>query len=143
MDREMINKIRRHQGKSVTEKIGEDDFEFKPLAWGDIDRLLILASSFEEGKQMKFTPEITQMLKELLFDFVRNSFDAEIEDEDIRMFCSANMIKLVEIMFEMHNFGTEESKVIRTRLQQIGETRKKMEDIRAQDSGASSEKKED
>ena len=139
MDREMIDRIKRHQGQETMHKIGEDEFPFKPLGWEYIGDFFALGrKNYTSGKEGEmFDEDTVALLKTLIFNFVKNSWDKPTEyneeswDSEIRAFCANNFTKLTEIMFKTHNFEAEDVSTAKSSIQKINETRQRMDEIRA------------
>ena len=97
----MDEKFKRHMGKPVRLKLGEDDFEFSPMKIGEFRDIMVAAKKISrEGVSEDAYGEAIDSIFSIWIKIIKRSYP-ELKDDEIERFIISNMNSLVNMTIEM------------------------------------------
>lgn len=128
-----VDKFRRHINKPFTFKIGEDDFQIKPLTVDSLPDLLVAYSIFDNLEKPEdlytldkyLSPEILLAMREIVVTSIRDSYP-DLEEETLQAFAMKNFWDVLGAVFECNQFNQDKEKIdkIQKKLEQLREMQK-------------------
>jgi len=126
-----LDKFKRHIGEPVKIKIGEDEFEFKPLNYEQFGKLMVLTSKFKQGEEFDMSTLGEENIKgmlDLFYNIVNDSYP-ELTDEMAKQFVTNN-INIFGDILEKLTPKTEKGRetLIKDKIKSIQDARDKRKD---------------
>jgi hypothetical protein len=104
-----IEAIRKHLGRSITVKIGDDNIEWPSLEPEYLDQLFMMMMKHQEAsKDGKFDPSVVKDVYELGVSSMKKIYP-ELTENEMRQFIATNFIQVLFALAQANNLIDEDA----------------------------------